>query len=229
MTIVLAVSMILDVSMIFAVFMNLVDVVFLSLFYRTLEGWALSSLLSPGFRPPREALLCRFDRTLVDWSLLLLLSLEPCCPKVLSLEPCAPRFCVPQGLVPQWKLGRRWWCRARKRVFFLGAGCSEVFVFLRVSSPKGSWGGIDDAALASGCFSLELVAPRFLCSSGFCPPREAGAASIMLRLPAGVGWRRRSNIGPYFNCRRQYCTTNEGRCDLMPLHSSPCTGEESGR
>ena len=71
-------------------------------------------------------------------------------------------------------------------MFFLVAGLPEFFFFW-VSSPKGSWGGVDDSALASGCFSLELVAPSFLCSSGFHLPREAGAVSMMPRSPEGVG------------------------------------------
>ena len=62
----------------------------------------------------------------------------------------------------------------------------SISLFLRVSPPKGREEGVDDAALAIGCFSLELVAPRFLCTSGFLPPREAGAASMMPRSPAGV-------------------------------------------
>ena len=36
-------------------------------------------------------------------------------------------------------------------VLVLGAGCPEVFVFPGVSSPKGSWGVINDAARAIGC------------------------------------------------------------------------------
>ena len=35
--------------------------------------------------------------------------------------------------------------------FVLGDGCPKVVVFPGVLSPKGSWGGIDDAARASGC------------------------------------------------------------------------------
>ena len=35
--------------------------------------------------------------------------------------------------------------------FFLEACCPEVVVFPGVSSPKGRWGGVDDAALASRC------------------------------------------------------------------------------
>ena len=34
---------------------------------------------------------------------------------------------------------------------FLEACCPEVVVFPKVSSPKGSWGGVDDAVRASGC------------------------------------------------------------------------------
>ena len=36
-------------------------------------------------------------------------------------------------------------------VSVLGAGCPEVVVFPGISSPKGSWGGVDDAARAIGC------------------------------------------------------------------------------
>ena len=35
--------------------------------------------------------------------------------------------------------------------FVLEACCPEVVVFPGVSSPKGSWGGVDDAARARGC------------------------------------------------------------------------------
>ena len=37
--------------------------------------------------------------------------------------------------------------------FVLEACCPEVFVFPMVSPPKGSWGGVDDAARASGCWT----------------------------------------------------------------------------
>ena len=60
--------------------------------------------------------------------------------------------------------------------------------------------------------SLELVAPRLLCSLGFRPPREAGEASMMQRAPAGVGRIFRSDVGPYVNCRQRYGSTDEGRC-----------------
>ena len=48
------------------------------------------------------------------------------------------------------------------------------YLFLGVSSPKGSCSSIYDAALAIVLRSL-----------GFRPPREAGAASMLLLLPAG--------------------------------------------
>ena len=35
--------------------------------------------------------------------------------------------------------------------FSLEDFCPEVVVFPKVSPPKGSWGGVDDAARASGC------------------------------------------------------------------------------
>ena len=35
--------------------------------------------------------------------------------------------------------------------FVLEACCPKVVVFPGISSPKGSWGGVDDAARASGC------------------------------------------------------------------------------
>ena len=37
--------------------------------------------------------------------------------------------------------------------FVLEACCLEVVVFPRVSSPKGSWGGVDDAARARLCWT----------------------------------------------------------------------------
>ena len=108
-------------------------------------------------------------------------------------------------------------------------------MFLGVLSPKGIWGGIDDAApdsplkvgscfcccprgfvpqekllfvvltaplgigICCCCCPWSLVSPRFvlgdfppqgfvfvLCSSGFRPPREAGATLMIPRSPAGV-------------------------------------------
>ena len=71
----------------------------------------------------------------------------------------------------------------------LGGWASSLLLslLLRISPPKGSGGGVDDAAITIGCLSLELIAPRFLCSLDFFPLRETGVASMMPRSPAGVG------------------------------------------
>ena len=83
-------------------------------------------LLSPGFRPPREALL---------WS-------SGCHPPresgSASMMPRSPANCY-LGFRPPSKAGAA----------DVAALASKVL--LEVSSPKRSWGGVNDAALASGC------------------------------------------------------------------------------
>ena len=95
-----------------------------------------------------------------DATLAIRLILEVSVPKV-SLGGQFCRACqrvVPLGFVPQRNLGRRQWRRA----------CQRVKLFL--SSP-----------------GFRPPGEALRCSSGFCPPREAGAESMMPRLPADVG------------------------------------------
>ena len=47
---------------------------------------------------------------------------------------------------------------------------------------------------------------------GVSPKREAGAASMMPRAPAGVGRQFRSDVGKNVNRRQRCGSTNEGRC-----------------
>ena len=87
-------------------------------------------------------------------------------------------------------------------LFSFRAGCPKVFLLFR---PHPWRLGV--------VFPFELVAPRTCCCFlGFSPPREAGAASMLPRAPAGVGQRFRSDVGPYVNRHRQYGSANEGRC-----------------
>ena len=90
-------------------------VCFVSLFDRTLEGWALSLFFFLGFRPQGKLFFCS------------------------------------QGFVPQEKL------------FF------------------GPWGFVPQGNLG---WPMLLLSPAN-CSSGFRPPREAGAASLLSRSPEG--------------------------------------------
>ena len=74
-------------------------------------------------------------------------------------------------------------------MFFLGDGCSQVFVFLEVSSPKGIWGGVDDAALASGCWtaiSKRRWAIRQIATSYTVQPMRADAAPRPLHSSPGT-------------------------------------------
>ena len=52
---------------------------------------------------------------------------------------------------------------------------------------------------------------RSCCCLGFRPPREAGAALMLPRAPAGVGQRLRSDVGPYVNRHRRFGSAEEGR------------------
>ena len=52
---------------------------------------------------------------------------------------------------------------------------------------------------------------RSCCCLGFRPPREAGAALMLPRVPAGVGQRLRSDVGPYVNRHRRFGSAEEGR------------------
>ena len=139
----------------------------------------------------RHLCCCRFifDRTLEGWALSVVV---------------VPRVSSPKGSsssVPRVLSHRR-----------------SSYLVLRVSSPKVSWGGVNDSALASRLFlgvsspkeswggrccrarqkivpggfvpQGKLGRPMLLrspenCDSGFRPPREAGAASMTPRSPAG--------------------------------------------
>ena len=70
--------------------------------------------------------------------------------------------------------------------------------FLRVSSPKGSWGGVNDAALASGCWTA--VARRWaiglIVADNAVRPMEANAApGLYTLLPAR---RRRAGVSDLY-------------------------------
>ena len=67
----------------------------------------------------------------------------------------------------------------RSRVLIPGSYCFVVIV-ADVSTLE---------LIAPSFRSLELAVPRFLCSPGFRPPRDAGVASMMPHVPAGVGRR----------------------------------------
>ena len=146
---------------------------------RTLEGWVLLLLLSPGFHSPREALLLSSGFF----------------PQENLFFEFVPRFLPPReagasdvaalasGLFlrvssPQGKLGRLMLPRSPKNCYFgfcppSEAGAASMtsrspageavpfipgvlssrgssLLFLEVLFPKGFWGGVDDAALASG-------------------------------------------------------------------------------
>ena len=117
-------------------------------------------LLFPGFCSPREALLLFpgffFPRRNSSFVLGVL------SPKVSWGGRCC-RACqriVPRGFVPQGKLGRPMLPRSPVNCAsgFLPpreAGAADVSalaseLFLVVSPPKGSWGGVNDATLTSG-------------------------------------------------------------------------------
>ena len=101
--------------------------------------------MSSGFRPPREALICSsgFFPSMEARS-------EP-------MMPRSPAFCVPGDFRSPREAG------AASTTPRSPAGEALPFVpgfssprgssslFLRGFSPKGSWGGVDDAALAIGC------------------------------------------------------------------------------
>ena len=144
-----------------------------------------------------------------------------CCPR--SFVPQGKLFFCPRGLVPQGNI-----FVVRPHPWRLGV---VIFVVPMVLSHKGSSSfvpgvlspnGISssfDRTLEGWALSL-LLSPGFrppretllFCSLGFCPPREAGAASMIPRLPEGVGQQWRSDVGTYVNYCRRCDTTNEGRC-----------------
>ena len=128
-------------------------------------------LSSPVFFPPGEALRCSsgFCPPSEAGAVLMMPRLPEGCslgfrpPReagAASMMPSSPSFCVPWGFVPQGKLGRRQCCHA----------CQRVKLFFH--SP-----------------GFHLPGEVLRCSLGFLPPREAGAASMMPRLPASVGQR----------------------------------------
>ena len=96
-------------------------------FDHTLEGWALLLLLSLGFCPPREALLLSPGFRPPREALLCRLGFCPS--REAGAASMMPR--LPAGVFP-------WSC------------FPQGFLFLGFLCPKGSWGGVDDAALASG-------------------------------------------------------------------------------
>jgi len=51
---------------------------------------------------------------------------------------------------------------------------------------------------------------RSCCCLGFRPPREAGAALMLPRAPAGVGQRFRSDVGSYVNRHRRFGLAEKG-------------------
>ena len=121
-------------------------------------GWASSLLFRFVFFQPHPRRLggVLFVSMVLAVSMILYLH-DPCCvhdPFVFLFSTAPSKVgrcccCCPRGFVPQGKL------------FF----CPRCFVplssslFLRVSSPKGSWGSVDDAALASRLF-LGVFSPK---------------------------------------------------------------------
>ena len=121
-------------------------------------------LLSLGFRPP-GASLCR--------------SSGFCPPREAGSASMLPRLPAGEGLlfVP-------------RVLFSRGSSLS----FLRVSYPKGSWGGVDDAALASWCRTAvaRRWAIRLIIADNAVRPMEADAApGLYTFLPAR---RRRADV-----------------------------------
>ena len=193
-------------------------------FNPTLEGWALSLLLSPGFRPPREALLlspgfrppreavlCSSDRTLGGWAVSLSLNVF-----VFIL------LCCPQDFAPQGKLG--WPMLPRSP-----AGCSLGF---RPPREAGAAWMLPRSPAGEGI----LFVPRgfvpqgnlFVIPQGFVPQGKLGWRRCRARQRVSDGGSE--TLGHTSSCRQQCSTTNEGgRCCARPLHSSPGTEEESGR
>ena len=71
-------------------------------------------------------------------------------------------------------------------------------LFLGVSSPKGSWGGVDDAALASGCRTAvaQRWEIRLIAANNTVRPMKADAApGLYTLLPER---RRRANISDLY-------------------------------
>ena len=76
------------------------------------------------------------------------------CP--LGFAPQGKLFVIPRGFVPQGNLGQYRWCRACQQVklFFcpwISSPRRSSFLFLGVLFTKGSWDGVNVAALASRC------------------------------------------------------------------------------
>ena len=173
----------------------------LCLFDPTLEGWALSVVVVPGVFSPRGSspFVFRF--------------FSPKRRSSLNLSP---------GFSPQGKLGRPMLPRSPAN-FSSGfrppreAGAASMtprspagealpfdpgvssprgssWLFLGVSSPKGSWGGVDEAALASGCRTAvaRRWAIRLIAANDAVQPMKANAApGLYTILPAR---RRRADV-----------------------------------
>ena len=77
-------------------------------------------------------------------------------------------------------------------------------------------------------FFLDMVASGLLCYPGFCPPREAGAASMMLRASADVGHNEEATLGHTPISANDTVRPMKADAAPMSLHSSPGTEEESG-
>ena len=130
------------------------------LFDRTLEGWALSVVVVPGVSSPKGSS-CSVPRVSPPRrsSSLVLGVLSP--KGIWGIQCC--RVCqriVPRGFVPHGKLGRPMLPSSQANCA-LGfrppreAGAADVATLaselcLGFTFPKGSWGGVNDAALAGG-------------------------------------------------------------------------------
>ena len=119
------------------------------------------------------------------------------------------------------------WSRVRFPFFLsscllLSLKRSDSLVVYRGSITDGVAGSIPVSCCLCVCFDRTLGGwAWFFLSSwlplrsccfflGFCPPREAGAALMLTRAPAGVG-QRRSDVGPYINRHRKFGSAEEGR------------------
>ena len=60
-------------------------------------------------------------------------------------------------------------------------------------------------------FPFELVVLEVMLLSGIRPPREAGAALMLPRAPAGVGQQLISDVGPYVNRHRRFGSAEDCR------------------
>ena len=131
-------------------------------FGRTLEGWVLYLFRTHPWRLGVVFVFCAPQDFVPQGKIFFVVV----CLKVLSLEPCCPEVFVLGALLTQGfmspgvrydrcrlilRRGRYTILPARRRIAGPWSSLPRGFVFPGVSPPKGIWGGVNDAARASGC------------------------------------------------------------------------------